>query len=209
MCRDDFNRRWILFKYLVSSVMAYEVEIWGWEEKKQLEKIMMDYIRWIFRLDFCTPKYLIAREFDLEKLKIRWGIRARRFELKIKEMEEHRWVKKCWREKGKKGWKDIYGKERERYYNRNGWGIEEVERKDREEGVWIEEIIGREKDIQMQRENSKISEAKYNKMYRKLRKKGVGAKYLKEKNLNREGYGMNIRALVRLRCGNMEESNKY
>jgi len=42
-----------------------------------------------------------------------------------------------------------------------------------------------------------------------LKKKGVGAKYLKEKNLNKEGYGMNIKALVRLRCGNMEESNKY
>jgi len=164
VCRDDFNRRWILFKYLVSSVMAYGVEIWGWEKKKQLEKIMMDYIRWIFRLVFCTPRYLIAREFDLENLKIRWGIRARRFELKIKEMEEHRWVKKCWREKEKKGWKDIYGKERERYYNRNGWEIEEVERKDREEEIWIEEIIRREKDIQMQGENSKISEAKYNKM---------------------------------------------
>ncbi|XP_024875876.1 uncharacterized protein LOC112457185, partial [Temnothorax curvispinosus] len=36
------------------SVMAYGVEIWGWEEKVELEKIMMDYIRWIFSIDFCT-----------------------------------------------------------------------------------------------------------------------------------------------------------
>ncbi|XP_024870720.1 golgin subfamily A member 6-like protein 22 [Temnothorax curvispinosus] len=30
---------------LAESVMAYGVEIWGWEEKVELEKIMMDYIR--------------------------------------------------------------------------------------------------------------------------------------------------------------------
>lgn len=37
-------------------------------------------------------------------------------------MEEERWVKICWEEKRKDNWKDKYGKERERYYNRNGWG---------------------------------------------------------------------------------------
>jgi len=38
----------MLFKYLVQSVMAYRVELWGWEEKGELEKIILDYIRWIF-----------------------------------------------------------------------------------------------------------------------------------------------------------------
>ena len=27
MCKNDFRRRWVLFKYLVQSVMAYGVEI--------------------------------------------------------------------------------------------------------------------------------------------------------------------------------------
>ncbi|KYQ52424.1 hypothetical protein ALC60_08438, partial [Trachymyrmex zeteki] len=44
-CRNDFKRRWNLFKYLVQSVMAYGVEIWGWEEKVELEKVMLDYVR--------------------------------------------------------------------------------------------------------------------------------------------------------------------
>lgn len=26
----------------------YGAEIWGWDERKELEKIMMDYIRWVF-----------------------------------------------------------------------------------------------------------------------------------------------------------------
>lgn len=45
ICRDDFGRRWRLFKYLVQSVITYGVEIRGWEEKKELEKIMIDYMR--------------------------------------------------------------------------------------------------------------------------------------------------------------------
>lgn len=35
ICKGDFRRRWMLFKYLVQSVMAYGAEIWGWEEKKE------------------------------------------------------------------------------------------------------------------------------------------------------------------------------
>lgn len=28
ICKDDFKRKWILFKYLIKSVMEYEAEIW-------------------------------------------------------------------------------------------------------------------------------------------------------------------------------------
>lgn len=70
ICRDDFVRRWMLFKYLVQNVLAYGVEIWGWEDKNGLEKIMMDYLRWVFRLEFFTPRYLIYRELASEKLKV-------------------------------------------------------------------------------------------------------------------------------------------
>lgn len=62
----------------------------------------------------------MRRELSIEKLKIRWEIRARRYEEKIKGMEEGRWVKICWEEKKNGNWKDKYSEERERYYNRNG-----------------------------------------------------------------------------------------
>lgn len=45
ICKDNFERRWKLFRYLVTSVKEYGVEIWGWEEQKDLEKIMLDYVR--------------------------------------------------------------------------------------------------------------------------------------------------------------------
>jgi len=52
----------------------------------------LDYIRWIFKLDFCTPKYIITRELGIEKLRIVWELRVRKFEEKIREMEEKRCV---------------------------------------------------------------------------------------------------------------------
>lgn len=52
----------MLFNYLVRSVMSYGAELWGWEERKELEKVMLDYVRWVFKLDFCTPRYVITRE---------------------------------------------------------------------------------------------------------------------------------------------------
>lgn len=50
--------------------MAYGVELQRWEEKKEFKKIMMDYTRQVFKLDFCTPRYLILRKLGLDKLKI-------------------------------------------------------------------------------------------------------------------------------------------
>lgn len=38
--------------------------------KKELEKIEMDYVRWVFDLNFFTPRYVIIRKLEIEKLKI-------------------------------------------------------------------------------------------------------------------------------------------
>lgn len=161
ICRNGFNKRWKLFRYLVVSVMAYGVEIWGWKEQKDLEKIMLDYVRWVFRLDFCTPRYVITRELRLDGLKVKWGIRARRFEVKIGRMEDERWVKKCWEEKRKGGWKDKYGMGRESYYNRNEWGILAIEGREEENRDFEEELMRRERDVQRQTEDSRIRDARY------------------------------------------------
>lgn len=36
-------------------------------------------------------------------------------------------MKMCWLEKQREKWNDVYGKEREKYYNRNGWDIVAVD----------------------------------------------------------------------------------
>lgn len=55
----------------------------------------MDYLRWILRLDFYTPRYLITRETGLDQLKIKWGPRAMIFEQRLRNMSDDRLVKKC------------------------------------------------------------------------------------------------------------------
>lgn len=45
--------------------------------KGELEKIIMYYVKWVFRLEFCTPSYIIRNELSMKKLRIGWGIRQR------------------------------------------------------------------------------------------------------------------------------------
>lgn len=40
---------------------------WKYGDGEELEKIWMDYIRWVFNLDFCT-RYIIRRELGIERL---------------------------------------------------------------------------------------------------------------------------------------------
>lgn len=70
--------------------MKYGAELWGRKKRNVLEKITLDYIKWGFRIDFCSTRYLITKKLGLTKLKIRWGLRAKRYEEKIEEMEDDR-----------------------------------------------------------------------------------------------------------------------
>jgi len=208
MCRDDLIRRWMLFKYLVQSVISYGVEIWGWEERMDLEKIMTDYIRWIFRLDFCTPRYILNKEIGVEKLKIGWGMRALRFEERVRRSEIGL-VRECWREKREEGWRDSYGEERRKFYNRYGWLTEVGE--DIERDLVQKELEMREWERKRSKEEGfeKIREARYNEEYKfRLAEKEI-PRYLMKSSLEKTGMGDKVRALVRLRCGNLEEWNKY
>ena len=91
----------MLFQYLVKSVMEYGVEIWGWEEIKDFEKIKTDYFRWVLGLDFCTPRYIVYKETENNKLKIEWGIRALKYEDRLVKQKSDRLTKQCWEEKKK------------------------------------------------------------------------------------------------------------
>jgi len=106
----------------------------------------------MFRLDFCTLRYVITREFGVDKLRVGWGIRAKRFEERIKKSEETI-IKSCWRKKEANEWKDLYERERKGFYERNGWRIEEISReKDNVE----EEIISRERERLRYTEEKKL-----------------------------------------------------
>lgn len=50
---------------------------------------------------------------------------------------------------------------------------------------------------------------KHNVKYKQIEVKEGGPKYLRKECLVKKRRGDDVRALVRLRCGNMEEANKY
>ena len=215
ICKDDFKRRRTLFNYLVKSVMEYGVEVWGWVEKSELEKIWLDYIRWIFGIEFCTPRYIILRELSLKKLKIEWGLRAMRYEKRSRESSKNRLIAACWEEKDKVeynseyGKKDLFSSEREDYFNNLGWGLEAIRTARGEDIDMFRVIREREQDIQEQIIDNKVRNARYNKRYKELGIACNKPRYLSNVNMDKSMSGDGIRALIRLRCGNMEEANKY
>ena len=73
------------------------------------------------------------------------------------------------------------------------------------------ELIRRERGIQGQEEESRITESRYNKKYRVIgvRSGDEGPGYLRKENLDKRGKEEGVRALVNLRCGNMEGINKF
>lgn len=72
----DWGRRLWLYDRLVWTVMAYGVEIWGWEEREGMERLEEKYLRWILGVNRQTPGYIIREKLKREKLRGRAGIRA-------------------------------------------------------------------------------------------------------------------------------------
>ena len=67
----------MLFDYLVKiSVMSYGVEIWGWKERENLEKNLVEYYRQVLRLNFNTPRYVIYWKTGLRKLHRESAVKA-------------------------------------------------------------------------------------------------------------------------------------
>lgn len=149
------------------------------------------------------------REIGMEKLRVGWGIRATRFEERGLHGMGGNIIRQCWKEKEEGGWMDRYGKERREYYNRNGLELEAVDRIRREGGELEVELLHREKETQKKWEEVRIEKSKYNERYKEIKGKGDGVEYLKKVYLEKEWIGDDVRALVKLRCGNMEEENKY
>lgn len=58
-------------------------------------------------------------------------------------------------------------------------------------------------------EDEKIRNAKYNKRYKALEMGNAKPSFLRKEILDRYMYGDEIRALIKIRCGNLEDNNKY
>lgn len=58
-------------------------------------------------------------------------------------------------------------------------------------------------------EEGKIKTAKYTKKYKEIKRKLDIPRYLTKESIDRITKGDEVRVLLKIRCGNMEEANKY
>ncbi|XP_011865993.1 PREDICTED: putative golgin subfamily A member 6-like protein 6 [Vollenhovia emeryi] len=205
--RDDWARRLWLFDKLVWTVMSYGVEIWGWREREEVERMHDRYQRWITGVGWRTPGYLVREELMREKMRGRAGMRAWGYERKLgegREGEIARWCWEEWREKARRG--KVVGeceRERREFYEEKGWKIEEVERRREEGEIRGEEIVRREKRWQEEERWGKIEKSRSNVWYSWIKGKGVPGylkKGWKEKRWQR---------VARFRLGEEMRSNRY
>lgn len=80
----------------------------------------------------------------------------------------------------------------------------------RREGIDVKkEVEKRDWEVQRQVEECKIREARYNKKYKDLETRLEEPRYLRKVCADKGNTGDNVRALLRLRCRNIEDRNKY
>ena len=49
--KNDWKNRMKIFEALVQSIVMYGAEIWGWRERREIERLQERYIRWVLKLD--------------------------------------------------------------------------------------------------------------------------------------------------------------
>lgn len=87
----DWGRRLWLFDRLVWTVVGYGVEIWGWREREEVERLHERFLRWVLGVENRTPGYMIREELKREKIRSRAGRRAWRYERGWKRGEGESW----------------------------------------------------------------------------------------------------------------------
>lgn len=78
-------------------MLEYGVEIWGWKEIEEVERVDERYLRWILAVERRTPGYLVREELQRYKLKERAGKRAWEYEKRLEEGRGGELVR-CWEE---------------------------------------------------------------------------------------------------------------
>jgi len=112
-------------------------------------------------------------------------------------------------EKQQYGWKDKYGVEKSNYLTRIGRERREEDRQDWNRIEMERDVIEKERIKMRRKEEEKIKKARYNPRFKDIKAIKGCPRYLEERSLENTDKGEEIRALIKLRCGNYENANKY
>jgi hypothetical protein len=164
--------------------------MWGWKEQEEVEKVQEKYLRGVLGVDRETSGYIVREECKRNRLRMKAWKRAAMFEDKMDGKKECRILTECWSERKKNTEK----KKREKYYQRNGYASEEVERL-RAKGRWMNvELNKTYKDTDKQEWRERIKE--YERWMTEEIPKYLGRESAKERKM-----------MARFRCGNEEREN--
>lgn len=169
--RNNYERRMLLFRSLVESILLYAAEIWGWKEQEKVEKLQEKYVRWTLRLDPNTPAYLIREETKTKKIRTEALKRARRYKEKTKKYRTNEIITECRKkiQKKEERAKTRWDEERIQCYQRLGGKSRRMGTK-REEGVQeIQEMITADEKEQEEERRKIIKESRYCPRYKEIR----------------------------------------
>jgi hypothetical protein len=73
-----------MFESMIESILMYGTEIWGWwKEQEEPEKVQEKYLKEVLGVDRETPGYIVREECKRNRLRVKAGKRAGKFEDKM------------------------------------------------------------------------------------------------------------------------------
>lgn len=170
-----------IIRYIrVGTVMGCGAKIWGWRERKEIERIQEKYLRWMWEKDGRTPGY--REEGKREKMRVKMGRRTISYEEKLESGNESDLARRCWEEvkrreeRKKSGWEE----ERKRFYEQRETSTIGV-RMIREGEESVKEVMEeRDREEQGQERYERTRKSGYNRWYKELRTRST--EILKERN---------------------------
>jgi hypothetical protein len=68
----DFRRR-IIFESMIESILMYGVEIRGWKEQEEVEKVQEKYLKGVLGVDGEMQDYIVREECKRNRLRVAEG----------------------------------------------------------------------------------------------------------------------------------------
>jgi hypothetical protein len=105
----DFRRRMMMFESMIeSSILTYGAEIRGWKKQNEEKRVQEKYLRWVLGMDRETPGCIVREEYKSNKLRVKAGKRAAKFEDKKGRVQNtNRMLERKEKEHGEEGYRKI------------------------------------------------------------------------------------------------------
>jgi hypothetical protein len=103
----------MVFESTIENILMYGAEICRWKEQEEVEKVQEKYLRGVLGVDRETPGYIVRKESKRNRLRVKAGKRAVKFEDKMNRREKCE-VEEVERLRAKGRWMNVELSERDK-----------------------------------------------------------------------------------------------